>query len=669
MADPPDRIIEAYGEWESPLSAAMVASGGVRLAQVCWSGQDLYWLEGRPAEGGRSVLVRRSGELVADVIPAGYNARTTAHEYGGGSCWVWGTTAYFSNFDDQRLYRVDAAVAGSQPEPITPEPAIARGDRYADGVVTPDGRWIICVRERHAEGQEAANHLVILPSDGSAAPRVLADGHDFYSFPRLSPDGSRLAWTCWDHPRMPWDGTELWVADLAMADLGRAQSLTNARRVAGGPEVSVFQPSFSPAGTLHFVSDRTGWWNLYAELRDDREGTIEVEALAPQDVEFGVPQWVFGLSTYTFDRRGTIYALVGSADGTRLSRVAGGEVEDLGLAYRTFSPASLTCSGSRLAFVGGSPTQAAAVVILDLATGEAEVVRRSLAVEVDPAFVSVAQPIEFPSTYDGEEADAPVAYAYYYEPVNPLFAAPPGEHPPLVVMSHGGPTSATSPEFRLETQFFTSRGFAVVDVNYGGSTGYGRAYRDRLRGRWGILDVEDCIGAATHLARRGDADPARLAIRGGSAGGYTTLCALTFRDAFAAGASYYGVADAETLALDTHKFESRYLDGLIGPYPAEKDLYWDRSPIHFTQRLSCPLILLQGLEDKVVPPSQAEEMVRALRAKGLPFAYLAFEGEQHGFRRAENIRRALEAEAYFYATVFGFRLAGDIDPVPIENLG
>ena len=650
--------VRRYGSWTSPVSAAMVAGAGVRLGQVTWSGDDLYWLEGRPAEGGRSVLVRRSGGEIADAIPPGYNARTLVHEYGGGAYCVWGSTGFFANFSDQRLYRVDLA-AGSGPVAITPEPAVPLGDRYADGVVTPDARSLVCVRERHAEGREAANHLVILPTDGSAEPRILAEGHDFYAFPRLSPDGGRLAWTCWDHPRMPWDGTELWVADLTAAG-----ELANARRVAGGPDVSVFQPSFSPAGTLHFVSDRTGWWNLYAELTDAREGTLEVASLAPMEAEFGVPQWVFGLSTYAFAADGTPYALVGGAGGTRLSRVAGGTVADLGLPYRTFGPASLAARGSRLAFVGGSPTSPAAVATVDLSTGRVEEVRTSLDVDLDPAYVSVAQPIAFPSTF----APGAQAHAYYYPPTNPDFTPPEGERPPLVVMSHGGPTSAASPEFDLETQYFTTRGFAVVDVNYGGSTGYGRAYRDRLKSRWGILDMDDCIGAATWLAQRGVADGARLAIRGGSAGGYTTLCALTFRDAFAAGASYYGVADAETLAQDTHKFESRYLDSLIGPYPADRDIYQDRSPIRFTHRLSCPLILLQGLEDKVVPPSQAEEMVRALREKGLPFAYLAFEGEQHGFRKAENIRRALEAEAYFYAVVFGFPLADTIDPVPIENL-
>ncbi len=649
----PDKREAPYGSWASPITAGLVASGGVRLGQVAWSGNDLYWLEGRPDEGGRSVVVRRSADGgVADVVPQGYNARTMVHEYGGGSYWVRGSTLFFTNFEDQRLYRVDP---GEAPRAITPEQLIPRGDRYADGAVTPDGIWVICVRERHVTGREPINEIVVLPADGSSPPRILVGGTAFFAFPRLSSDGRRLAWTSWGHPRMPWDGTELWLAELA-----DGAQLRGRRLVAGGPAESIFQPSFSPSDQLHFVSDRSGWWNLYV----DRDGAVE--AIAPVEAELGVPQWVFGLSTYTFLPDGTIVCLLGGSDGTRLCRVTpAGGYEDLGLSYRSFSPASLVSSGSRLAFIGASPVQAAAVVVFDTQTGAEEVVRRSLSEEVDPAIVSVAEPIEFPSTLDGEPV---TAHALFYKPNNPDFSAPEGQRPPLVVFSHGGPTSATSSALSLEIQFWTSRGFGVVDVNYGGSTGYGRQYRERLKGRWGILDVDDCMAAARFLVERGDADAARLAIRGGSAGGYTTLCALTFRDLFSAGASYYGVADAEALARDTHKFESRYLDSLIGPYPEEAELYRQRSPIYFTDRLSCPLIILQGLEDMVVPPSQAELMVEALRAKGLPFAYLAFEGEQHGFRKAQNIRRSLEAELYFYAKVFGFEPADDIEPVKVENL-
>ena len=647
-----------YGSWVSTITAELVASGGVRLGQVTWSGDDLYWLEGRPAEAGRSVVVRRSAEgVVADAIPEGFNARTTVHEYGGGSYWLHASTLYFTNFGDQRLYRVDP---GEAPRAITPEPVIPCGDRYADGLVTRDGQWIICVRERHVIGREAVNEIVGIPTDGSSLPHVIATGPAFFSFPRLSPDGKFLAWTSWGHPAMPWDGTELWLAEM-----GAGAQLRGRRLIAGGPKESIFQPSFSPSGQLHFISDRSGWWNIYAH----NDGIPR--SVAPVDAELGVPQWVFGLSTYTYLPDDTIVCLLGGSGGTRLSRVTAGKgYEDLGLPFRSFPPATLVSSGARLAFVGASPVAAAGVVIVDTEAegtpeATAEVVRRSLTYDVDPATVSVAEPIEFPSTLDGQPS---TAHALFYKPGNPEFSAPEGERPPLVVFSHGGPTSATSSALSLEIQFWTSRGFGVVDVNYGGSTGYGREYRNRLRGRWGILDVDDCMAAARFLVERGDADALRMAIRGGSAGGYTTLCALTFHDLFSAGASYYGVADAEALAKDTHKFESRYLDSLIGPYPKAAAVYRERSPVHFTDQLSCPLILFQGLEDKVVPPSQAEAMVSVLRAKGLPFAYLAYEGEQHGFRKAENVKRSLEAELYFYAKVFGFEQADDIEPVKIENL-
>ena len=662
-----------YGSWASPITAATVASGGVRLGQVAWSGEDLCWLEGRPDEGGRNVIVRRSADgTVADDIPAGFNARTTVHEYGGGSFWTAGSTVFFTNFDDQRLYRVDP---GGEPVPITPEPPARWGLRYADGVVTPDGRWVVCVRERHMIGREAVNEIVAIPAGGPAGgpaaatadvgsePWILVTGDTFYAFPRLNAEGTRLAWTSWGHPRMPWDGTELWVADLTQD--GR---LGARRRVVGGVEESIFQPSFGPpsgpssgpGGDLFFVSDRSGWWNLYVE----RDGVVQ--AVAPVDAELGVPQWVFGLSTYVVLEDGTILCLLGGQGGTRLRRIVDGGYQDLGLPYRSFPPASLVGSGNRVAFVGASPVQAAAVVVVDLATGRDEVVRRSLAVDIEPSLVSVPEPITFPSVLDGEPVEA---HALFYRPFNPAFQAPEGERSPLIVYSHGGPTSATSSALNPEIQFWTSRGIGVVDVNYGGSTGYGRPYRERLKGRWGVVDVDDCVAAATYLVERGDADPARLAIRGGSAGGYTTLCALTFRQVFAAGASYYGVADAAALARDTHKFESRYLDSLIGPYPAEEELYRQRSPIHFTDRLSTPMLVLQGLEDMVVPPSQAEAMVAALQAKGIPHAYLPFEGEQHGFRRAENIRRALEAELSFYAQIFGFEPAGEVERLKIENLG
>ncbi len=432
--------------------------------------------------------------------------------------------------------------------------------------------------------------------------------------------------------------------------------------MAGGPDESVFQPEWSPDGTLHFVSDRTGWWNLY-RLDEDR-----VEPLCAREAEFGVPQWGFGMSTYAFLSPGHIICSYEERGSSRLALLdtETGELEEIETPYsdhrsRATGEAADGTAG-RVVFCAGSPTEPASVVSLDPSTGGHEVLRRSGEDEVDPGYLSVPEPVEFPTE------DGLTAHAFFYPPTNRDYAAPGDELPPLLVMSHGGPTAATSPALDLEVQYWTSRGIAVLDVNYGGSTGYGREYRRRLEGRWGVVDVDDCANGALHLAGRGLVDGERLMITGGSAGGYTTLCALAFRDDFAAGASHFGVSDVEALARETHKFESRYLDRLIGPYPERADLYRERSPIHYTDRLSCPVIFFQGLEDEVVPPNQAETMFEALKEKGLPVAYVPFEGEQHGFRRAENIKRALDGELYFYSRVFGFDLADPVEPLPIENL-
>ena len=618
-------------------------------------GDDVYWLEGKPTEGGRVTVVRSTskGER-QELTPAPFYVRTRVHEYGGGAYMVHNGTVFFSNFGDQRLYRQEP---GSEPRPITPEPPVPSGVRFADAVITSNGHSIVCVRERHtdAEGPDAVNELIVLPTNGEQEARVIAQGHDFYSSPRLSPDGHELAWLSWDHPNMPWDGTELWVAEIASDG-----SLSNQHPVAGGPEESIFQPEWSPDGVLHFVSDRTGWWNLY------RLGSGgQVEPLAPMDAEFGTPQWQFGMSTYAFLADGRIACIMSHNGFDHLALLQPGQpLQVLDLPYTAYGK-RIRASGKTVVFLAATPTEATAVIRMDTATQTPQVLGRSLDASALPAdgFVSRPRAISFP-TANGEAT----AYAIYYPPTNADFTSAPGEKPPLIVESHGGPTAMTQAQLDLGIQYWTSRGFGVVDVNYGGSSGYGRAYRQRLRGQWGIVDTEDCINAARYLAAAGEVDGGRLCIRGGSAGGYTTLCALVFHDDFAAGASYYGVADCEALATDTHKFESRYLDGLIGPYPAARDVYYARSPIHFANQLSCPVILFQGLEDRVVPPSQAEEMVAALRAKDLPVAYLAFAGEQHGFRKAATIRRTLEAELYFYARVFKFPLAEAIEPIEIENL-
>ena len=642
MSEP---IVAAYGSWKSPISSDLIVTSTIALGEIQLDGGDIYWSETRPTEGGRNVIVRRSADgAITDITPPGFNARSTVHEYGGGAYTVDAGVVYFSNFADQRLYRQNP---DAPPQPITPPIDM----RYADAVIDRRRGRMICVREDHTGAGEAVNTIAALALDGGGESVVLAQGYDFYSTPRLSPDGAQLAWLAWNHPNMPWDGTELWCATLTEEGL-----IDSAQLVAGGLEESIFQPEWSPVGVLHFVSDQTGWWNLY------RWHDARVEPLHPMQAEFGLPQWVFGMRSYGFESAGRIVCVYGAAgiDQLAILDTSSGAFETIETPYTMFAyPHS---APGQLVALAGSPTEHAAVVRLDLVTRQIETLRRTSELAVDPGYISVAQAVEFPT-------DAGLtAHAFFYRPRNADYRAPAGQRPPLLVMSHGGPTAATTAELDLEKQYWTSRGIAVLDVNYGGSTGYGRAYRQRLNDQWGIVDMNDCANGALYLAKLGKVDRERLAITGGSAGGYTTLCALTFRDEFSAGASYYGVSDLAALAQDTHKFESRYLDRLIGPYPERKDLYHQRSPIHYSNRLECPVILFQGLEDKVVPPNQAELMVDALRAKGLPVAYVAFEGEQHGFRKAENIKRALDGEFYFYARIFGFEPADTIEPVIIENL-
>jgi dipeptidyl aminopeptidase/acylaminoacyl peptidase len=644
------RTTAPYGTWRSPLSAAEVASGGVGVYEPSLDGDVAYWLELRPAENGRNVLVRAEpdGSRV-DVTPAGFDVRTRVHEYGGGAYVVHRGVAFFSNYADQRMYRQDGL---GEPVAITPDPPTPASIRYGDARATPDGRLVVCVRERHDDGA-VVNELVSLPADGSAEPRTVASGADFFASPRISPDGGSVAYIRWDQPQMPWDGTELHVADLTQEG-----SFANDRLVAGGPRESIFQPAWSVDGTLHFVSDRTGWWNIY-RLRD----AAEPENLTPLEAEFGVPMWELGYASYTFLGDDRIACAYRSAGEHRLAVLdpTTRELVDLDLPFTCFDPPYLHAKDTRLVFLAAGASMPDQIVSLDFTTRSVEVLRADRD-PLDPSYVAVPEPIEF-ATEGGLSA-----YAYFYPPTNADVAAGEDERPPLIVMSHGGPTGETTPKLDLGIQYFTTRGFAVVDVNYGGSTGYGREYRERLYGEWGVVDVQDCVAAARFLVERGDADPARLMITGGSAGGYTTIGALAWTDVFAAGASYYGLADLEPFASSTHKFELRYTDVLVGPWPEAREKWRERSPIHAFDRISCPVIVLQGLEDEVVPPEQAELMVAALERKGLPYAYLAFEGEQHGFRKAENIRRSLEAEVSFYAQVLGFDLGDPIEPVPVHNL-
>jgi dipeptidyl aminopeptidase/acylaminoacyl peptidase len=735
------RTIAPYGSWKSPLDAATLAGGSVGLEQICADGEDVYWVERRPAEGGRQVIVRLGADRQEDMTPPPFNARTRIHAYGGQCYTAAGGVLVFSNLEDGRLYcrERDGAL-----RPITPEGPY----RYGDLSIAPGGGWVVCVREeypraggepidaivrvalpegdtenaREGKGtglagnewsgrfsgfptrrESEANQLKppVQPGDKSrtgdvrdadagdaARPvmRVLVEGSDFYAAPRVSPDGGALAWLAWDHPNMPWDGTELWTAEIDAHG-----AVVKGRRVAGGPDESIFQPEWSPDGTLYFVSDRSGWWNLY-RLRDGA-----VEPLHPAEAEFGVPAWVLGLRTYDFvgPRRIVCAYCRSGAWGlalldtgslafepvelpyTSLSSIRGAARPETELGNREplagsrqdraegASPEASAMGGREAGsawLLGSSPYEPAAVVRLDLATCTAEPVFRSNADPPDPGYVSAPQAIEF-ATERGR-----TAFGFYFPPQNRDFAGLPDERPPLLVVCHGGPTDAVTPSLSLSTQFWTSRGFAVVHVNYGGSTGYGRAYRERLNGQWGIVDVEDCVNAAKHLSGLGLVDRDCMAIRGGSAGGFTALRALATTRLFRAGAVSYGVSDLEMLAQDAPKFESRYHLRLVGPYPERRDIYRARSPVDSAGQISAALILFQGLEDELVLPRQSEAMARAAQENGLPVAYLAFEGEGHGFRRAETIQRTLEAELYFYSQVFRFVPAEPIDPVQIENL-
>jgi dipeptidyl aminopeptidase/acylaminoacyl peptidase len=646
-----------YGSWKSPITSDLIVAQSISLPEVRLDGNDVYWLEGRPQEQGRNVVVC-GAEAPVDVTPPPFNARTRVHEYGGGSWLVREGTVYFSNFADGRLYRLPRGAA--QPQPLTPAPASAGRDwRFADGVIDRGrNRWI-GVREDHtrpglarvasndaqvglaAEG-EAVNTVVAIDLDrpGDGPGRVLASGHDFFAFPRLSPDGRRLAWLAWDHPNMPWNGTMLYLADV-----DDAGAVGEPQLIAGGLAESIFQPEWSPdGGAIVFVSDRSGWWNLYrCEL-----ATRSVRPLMPMEAEFGVPLWSLGASTYAFAGSERIVCAY--------SKSGLGRLAVLDLTRETLTPldtpftdfGSVRAADDQVVFRAGASDRPACIAALDLGSGRLQVLKQATDVldRGSPGiadYLSKVESVEFPT------AGGNTAFGLFYPPANPDFTPRAGEKPPLLVKCHGGPTSAASSTLNLGVQYWTSRGVAVLDVNYGGSTGFGRAYRDRLHLAWGIVDVDDCVNGAKFLAERGRVDGNRCVISGGSAGGYTTLAALAFRDFFQGGASYYGVSDAAALARDTHKFESRYLDWLIGPYPEEAARYRERSPLYHTDRLSKPVIFFQGDEDAIVPPNQAAAMVEALRRKGNAVGYFLFSGEQHGFRKAGNIQRCLDAELYFYS--------------------
>ncbi len=635
-----------YGSWPSPVSTPMLTKDSIHFDQALLDQDTLYWIEARPSDAGRNIIVRRNPDgSFQDITPAPFNARTRAHEYGGRCYLVHNGTVFFTNFSDQRLYRQDP---GKDPVPVTAEGPV----RYADMVFDSHHNRLLAVREDHRLSDiQAETSIVSINPDGDDYGVVMVGGNDFYSDPRVSADGSSVAWLTWNHPQMPWDGTELWAAAV-----GHRGHFEHPQKICGSVEESVLQPVWSPDGILTWVSDRDGYWNLY------RLSGGRIEPIYPMAAEFAVPAWVFGLSTYSYADRDTIAATYFLHGTWRLGLItlSSRTLQELPEPY-TYLANPVATSHSVFA-IAGSWTEPEALVEIPLPAGAPSIIKSSQGISaMDPDDISVPELVEFPT------AGGQTAYAAFYPPKNHSVTGPPDEKPPLMVISHGGPTSSSAPLFKLGIQYWTTRGIAVADVDYGGSTGYGRDYRRRLIDHWGIVDVEDCTNAALFLANRGLVDPERMVIRGGSAGGFTTLACLTFRDVFRAGASYFGVSDIGALARETHKFESRYMDNLVGPWPEAQAVYEARSPLFHAEQITAPVIFFQGLEDKIVLPNQAEMMVAKMKDNHIPVAYIAFEGEGHGFRQAKNIQRSTEAELYFYSRILGFELASPVEPVEIES--
>lgn len=665
-----DRPVRAYGSWPSPITSDLLTRQSVRLGEPQITAAGCYWLESRPQELGRNVLMYQplggnSDNLLAgeagEVLPGHISVRTKAHEYGGASYLATDNDVFYVNASDQRVYQW----TGERAVALTPETKASYADFCLDAV---RGR-LICVREDHrVPGEEPVAEIVAIGladassqeevADLAGNVRVLVSGHNFFSNPGLSPDGSQLSWLCWNHPHMPWDASECWLSPL-----DESGTPAQPRRVAGGPGESIFQPQWSPGGELYLVSDRSNWWNIYQVTADTLTPVTRLDA------EFATPQWVFGMSTYGFLNEHEILACYTQAGRWQLAHIEtrSGRCRPLVTEFTDIS--QIQSWNGRSLFLAANPCRSSELVLLNGTKVDAlHCLAQSSGTDLDPAYLSQPQAVTFATGSATATEEQPVAHAFYYPPCNPDVTPPADNAPPLIVLCHGGPTGATETGLNLKIQYWTSRGFAVMDVNYRGSTGYGRAYREQLNHAWGIHDVEDVCAAARYLTDRGLANPQQLAIKGSSAGGYTVLAALTFTDTFKAGASLYGIGDLETLATDTHKFESRYLDTLVGPYPQERAVYHQRSPIHHTEQLSCPVIFFQGLDDLVVPPAQAQAMVDALDEKQVPVAYVTFAGEAHGFRMASSIQRCLEAEWSFYGQVFGFDVPDSIEPVTVKNL-
>lgn len=634
----------SYGTWESPITAELTTQSAVGLRSVRLDGDDLYWIESRPEEGGRRAIVKRDADgNVSDAIPAEYSSRTRVHEYGGGSYFVEDGVIYFSNHRDQKLYRYNGE---GEPEALTND-----GYRYADCIMDASHNQLICVQEDHTFDGEPVNTLVAVSLDGGGRVRSLFSGTDFVSSPAISPDGNTLVWITWDHPNMNWDDTKMWKASVS--DNG---SISGTATIVERASLSVQEPRFNDAGDLYYISDPNGWWNFQNYDLSDEESS----SLTRKEVEFG-KSGALGAHSWAYYGDNQIIAKYESDGTSHLATVdmTNGSVSEIETPYVSIS--KVYSDGERVYLLGASATSA--TEIAEYVDGDFITIKKSQEQMVDDAYISVPEAITFPN-----QKGEPV-HAFYYAPTNPDFEAPEGELPPTIVRLHGGPTGATSAAFRLNRQFWTSRGFAIIDINYGGSTGYGRMYRERLRGQWGVVDIDDTKAGLDYLVEQGLADRDKLLIAGGSAGGYSVLVALSQHDIFAAGANYFGISDLEVLARDTHKYESRYLDSLIGRYPEDIDIYKARSPINFLDGFTSPLITFQGLLDEVVPPNQSELIVTALREKGVPVAYYPYEGEYHGFGKKENIIHSLESELVFYGKILGFTPAGELPEIQIDNFG
>ena len=635
-----------YGSWESTITPEKITEGGLRFSEIRSNGSDLYFLEGRPEESGRYVIVKQASDgKISDAIPKEFNSRNAVHEYGGGSYAVGQKNIYFTNWNDQRIYKVN----GENVNPITKEPPFEKSIRYSDLTLSIDEEWLFCVRETHFEKEEAKNELVAI-STTENSQIVLCTGRDFYSSPRINPTNKEICWLEWDHPNMPWDGTELFIANFDL------DGLSEIKFIDGSKNISIIQPEWSDSGELIYISDESGWWNL-KKYSENTTATI-----LDEETDHGEPAWNFGVRTY-FLKDDYIYLRGSSKNNNkgliRKINISGEIIEEIEVLHTSIG--GLTHHENKALYIGASPVSNSEIVSYDLMKKNEETIKESNPVKIDIEEISIPEEISFPTTQNA------IAYGYFYKPKNKNFQGESEEKPPLLVISHGGPTSATSNALNLSIQYWTNRGIAVADVNYRGSTGYGKKFRDSLKGNWGVYDTDDCIAAVDHLSEKGLVDSSRVAIKGGSAGGYTTINALTFHDRFAVGATYYGIADLSVFIDDTHKFESKYLESLIGKYPEEKEIYYERSAINFTDQLSCPMIIFQGTEDKIVPPSQAEIMAQGLRDKKIPFSLIMYEGEQHGFRQSKNIISSLESELYFYSKVLGFKPFDKLNEIEIEN--